>query len=66
MQEEKGQRKEVVTNEPLNWPAKIVDGALVIEPICEEIPNNNGGTDVIVKVPSLELIKQFKSAHNIE
>lgn len=60
-----GQRKEVVSDEPLNWPAKVVDGVLVIEPICEEIPNENGGQDVIVKVPSLRLLNTFKNEHNI-
>ena len=44
MQEEtrQGQRKEVVSDEPLNWDARIVDGNLVIEPICEEIKRENG------------------------
>ena len=61
-----GQRKEVVSDEPLNWPAKIVGGQLVIEPICEEIKNDDGTQSVIVKVPSLRLINEFKAAHNIE
>ena len=67
MQEEKGQkRQEVVTDEPLNWPAKIVDGVLVITPISEEFKNENGGTDIILKMPSLRLINKFKEAHNIQ
>jgi hypothetical protein len=66
MQEKRQQTKEVVSDEPLNWPAKIVDGVLVIEPICEEIKNTDGTQDVIVKLPSLALIKKFKAANNIK
>jgi hypothetical protein len=39
---------------------------LVIDPITEIIKHPDGRQDVIVHAPSLELIKQFKSAHNIE
>lgn len=56
----------VEVDEPLNWPAKIVDGALIITPISEEITNATGGTDVILKMPSLRLINEFKAANNIE
>jgi hypothetical protein len=56
--------------EPKNFRArkKIVDGKeiLVIDPIVEEITHPDGRQDVIVHAPSLELIKQFKSAQNIE
>ena len=61
-----GTVKEVVSEEPLNWDARIEDGVLVIDPICEETENEDGTKDVIVKVPSLALIKKFKAANNIE
>jgi hypothetical protein len=57
-------------DEPLNFKARkeTVDGKeiLVIDPIVEEVTLPDGRQDVIVHAPSLELIKQFKSAHNIE
>lgn len=58
--------KTVEVDEPLNWPAKIVDGQLVITPVSEEIKNANGGTDIILKMPSLRLINEFKAANNIQ
>jgi hypothetical protein len=64
--EEKRQTKEVEVDEPLNWPAKIENGVLVITPISEEIKNATGGTDILLKMPSLRLIKEFKAAHNIQ
>lgn len=66
MQEEKRQGKEVVSDEPLNWAARIENGILIIDPICEEIVNEDGTQDVIVKVPSLKLINEFKAANNIK
>lgn len=55
---------------PLNFKARkeVVNGKeiLVIAPIVEEIKHPDGRQDVIVHAPSLELIKQFKSAHNIQ
>ncbi len=58
-----------MTEKPLEFKARkeIKDGKeiLVIDPIVEEIKRPDGGQDVIVHVPSLELINQFKSAHNI-
>lgn len=55
---------------PLEFKARkeVVNGreTLVIDPIIEEIPHPDGRQDVIIHAPSLELIKQFKSAHNIE
>jgi hypothetical protein len=67
MQEKRqGQRKEIVSDEPLNWPAKIVDGALVIEPISETTKHDDGSQDIIIKVPSLRLINEFKATNNIE
>lgn len=64
--QEKRKTKEVVSDEPLNWDARIENGVLVIDPICEEIKNTDGTQDVIMKVPSLALIKEFKAANNIE
>ncbi len=58
--------KEVVSDEPLNWPAKIVDGVLVITPISETIKHPCGRQDVILKVPSLRLIQEFKAANDIQ
>ncbi len=70
MQEEEGQKREEVTAKPIEFKArkKIVNGKeiLVIDPISETIKHADGSQDVIVHVPSLELIKQFKSAHNIQ
>ncbi len=55
---------------PLKFKARkeIRDGKeiLVIDPIVEEITYPCGRQDVIVHAPSLELINQFKSAHNIQ
>jgi hypothetical protein len=66
MEEGKGQREEVVSDEPLNWAARIEDGNLIIDPICEEITRENGRQDVIIKVPSLRLINEFKAANNLK
>jgi hypothetical protein len=66
MQKRQGETKEVVSDEPLNWPAKIVDGVLVIEPISETITNEDGSQHVIMKVPSLSLIQRFKEANDIK
>jgi hypothetical protein len=67
MQEKRqGETKEVVSDEPLNWDARIENGILVIDPICEEITNPDGTQDVIMKVPSLALINEFKATNNIE
>ncbi len=55
---------------PMNFKARktVVDGKeiLVIDPIIEEITLPDGRQDVIVHAPSLELIKQFKDAQNIQ
>ncbi len=55
---------------PLSFKARkeIKDGKeiLIIDPIIEEIKRPDGTQDVIVHAPSIELIKQFKSAHNIQ
>jgi hypothetical protein len=56
--------------EPLNFKARkeVIGGReiLVIDPIVEEIKHPCGRQDVIIHAPSLELINQFKSAHNIK
>jgi hypothetical protein len=39
---------------------------LVIDPVCEEIKHEDGTQDVIVHVPSLSLINDFKKMNNIE
>ena len=57
--------------EPMNFKArKVIDEngkeILVIDPIVEEITLPDGRQDVIVHAPSLELIKQFKAAQNIQ
>ncbi|MCP4257968.1 MAG: hypothetical protein GY774_10635 [Planctomycetes bacterium] len=57
--------KTVEVDEPLNWPARIENGVLVIEPISEITPNENGGQDVLLKMPSLKLINEFKVLHGI-
>ncbi len=58
-----------MNEKPLEFKARkeIVDGKeiLVIDPIVEEIKLPGGRQDVIIHAPSLELINQFKSAHNI-
>jgi hypothetical protein len=58
------------TDEPLNWTARIEnkDGKdiLVIDPISETIKHDDGSQHVIIKVPSLALIKEFKAAHSIQ
>lgn len=55
---------------PMNFKARkvVVDGKeiLVIDPICEEVTYPCGRKDTIVHAPSLELIKQFKAAQNIQ
>ncbi len=55
---------------PLEFKARkeIVNGKeiLIIDPITEEITYPCGRQDVIIHAPSLELINQFKSAHNIQ
>ncbi len=59
-----------MTDKPLEFKARKgeVNGkeTLIIDPIIEEITLPNGRQDVVVHVPSLELISQFKSAHNIK
>ncbi len=59
-----------MNEKPLEFKARkeIVNGKeiLIIDPITEEIKHPDGSQDVIVHVPSLELINQFKSAHNIQ
>jgi hypothetical protein len=60
------EQETVETDEKLNWPAKIVDGQLVITPISETIKHPCGRQDVVLKVPSLELIKEFKAANDIQ
>lgn len=44
-------------NEPEEFKAKMVDGKLQIQCRTEEVPNKNGGTDVIIHAPSLSVIK---------
>lgn len=57
-------------NNPLEFKARKekVDGReiLVIDPICETIKHDDGTQGVIVHAPSLDLIKKFKEANNIE
>ncbi len=70
MQEKRKRKRQEVMDKPLEFKARkeVIDGkeVLVIDPITEEITLPNGRQDVIVHVPSLELINQFKSAHNIK
>jgi hypothetical protein len=54
------------TDENLNWDARIVDGKLLIKPIEAIINHPDGRQDVLMKMPSLTLIKRFKEANNIE
>lgn len=56
----------VETDEALNWDAKIVDGKLVIKPIAVVTKLPDGRQDVLMKMPSLALIKKFKESNNIE
>lgn len=55
---------------PINFKARkeVVDGKeiLVIDPVSETIKHPCGKVDVIVHVPSLELINQCKAANNIQ
>ena len=46
--------------EPIEFKAKMIDGKPVIQAKCERIPNKNGGYDVVVHAPSLQLINEFK------
>ncbi len=59
-----------MTDKPLEWKARkeMVGGKeiLVIDPISETIKHDDGTQDVIVHVPSLQLIKEFKAANNIQ
>ncbi len=61
--------KVVYSDVPLNWKARIEekDGKkeLVIEPISETIKHPDGSQDVILKMPSLDLIKKFKKQHQL-
>ncbi len=56
----------VRTDENLNWPAKIVDGQLVIEAISETTINDDGSQSVVMKLPSLALIEKFKADNDIK
>ena len=58
-------------DKPLEFKArKVVDAEgkerLVIDPISEEITYPCGRQDVIVHVPSLELISKFKIQNSIQ
>ena len=46
-------------DKPEEFKAKMVDGKLQIQGRTEEIPNKNGGIDVIVHAPSLSVISAF-------
>lgn len=56
----------VRTDEALNWPAKIVNGELVIEAISETIVGDDGSQSVVMKLPSLALIQKFKDENDIK
>lgn len=43
----------------MNFKAKMIDGRLEIQPIIEK-----KGKDIIVHVPTLELINKFKESQN--
>lgn len=57
-------------DKPMEFKAKkeVLDGKeiLVIEPICKTIKHDDGTQDVIVHVPSLDIINQCKLANGIE
>ncbi len=44
-------------DKPEEFKAKMVDGKLQIQCRTEEIPNDHGGTDVVIHAPSLSVIK---------
>lgn len=46
-------------NKPKEFKAEIIDGKLKVHCYSEEIPNKNGGMDVIVHAPSLSVISAF-------
>jgi hypothetical protein len=56
----------VRTGEKLNWDAKVIEGKLVIKPIEVITKHPDGRQDVLLKLPSLALIKEFKEANNIQ
>ncbi len=62
--------KVVYSDVPLNWKARIEekDGKknLIVDPISETIKHPDGSQDVILKMPSLALIEEFKAIHSIE
>lgn len=41
------------------FKAEVIDGKLKVHCYSEEIPNKNGGTDIIVHAPSLSVISAF-------
>jgi hypothetical protein len=56
---------------PIEFKAKKVIGpdgkeSLSIQPFCETIIKEDGTQDVIVHMPSLSLINDFKKLNNIE
>jgi hypothetical protein len=57
-------------DKPMEFKARkeVVGGKeiLVIDPISETINHDDGTQDVIIHVPSLALIKEFKAANNIK
>lgn len=48
---------------PEEFKAKMVDGKLQIQCRTEEIPNANGGVDVIVHAPALSVISAFNKKY---
>lgn len=41
------------------FKAEVIDGKLKVHCYSEEIPNANGGIDIIVHAPSLSIISAF-------
>ncbi len=53
-----------MNDKPEEFKAKIVDGKLKIQCRTEEIPNANGGVDVVIHAPSLSVISAFNKKLN--